>query len=65
MTNTEPTIAPAIPLTDEQVKNWRRVLSTLIGPYALIMPVDEVQKMRDRLQDSLNKDEDTDLTSAV
>lgn len=37
-------------LTPEQVENWRRVLSAMIGPYAWVMPVAEVQKIRDRLQ---------------
>jgi hypothetical protein len=46
-------------LTDQQVENWRRILFGTIGPYALIMPRDEIQKCRDRLQagtDALDKE---------
>ena len=45
--------APAcstVQLTPEQVQNWRQVLCGIIGPYALIMPVAIVQRMRDRFQ---------------
>jgi len=37
-------------LTDKQIESWRKVLSTTLGPYALIMPKEEVQKMRDEMQ---------------
>lgn len=37
-------------LTPAQVENWRKTLCGMIGPYALIMPVSEVQKMRDHFQ---------------
>lgn len=43
-------------LTDEQIKSWRQVLSTTLGPYALIMPKEEVQKMRDKMQKHVDKD---------
>lgn len=43
-------------LTDEQIKNWRRVLSMTLGSYAHIMPKEEVQKMRDKMQGHIDKD---------
>lgn len=44
-------------LTDEQIENWRRLLCSQIGPYALIMPKEEIQCYRDKMQertDSIN-----------
>lgn len=37
-------------LIPEQIKNWRNVLLGMIGPYALMMPDEDVQKMRDNMQ---------------
>ncbi len=37
-------------LTPEQIKNYRSVLCGIIGPYALIMPDEEVQRLRDKMQ---------------
>lgn len=37
-------------LNAEQIKSWRRVLAGMIGPWALIMPDDDVQQVRDNLQ---------------
>lgn len=37
-------------LTPDQIKNWRRVLLTMIGSYALIMSDSEVQAIRDEMQ---------------
>lgn len=42
-------------LTKEQLKNWRRTLAMTIGPYALIMPNEEVQEIRDKMQKDLNE----------
>ena len=42
------------PLTDEQIENWRRVLCGMLGPYALIMPKEQVQRLRDKMQGDLN-----------
>lgn len=42
-------------LTDEQVKNWRNVLLGIIGPYALIMPKEDVKKMAEKFQEEINK----------
>lgn len=39
-----------VSLTPEQVENWRRALCGILGPYALVMPVAAVQRMRDRFQ---------------
>jgi hypothetical protein len=38
------------PLTDQQVENWRRILTAQLGPYALIMTREQIQEYRDRLQ---------------
>jgi predicted DNA-binding transcriptional regulator len=40
-------------LTDQQVENWRRVLVGMIGPYALITPREEIQKLRDKMQNDV------------
>lgn len=37
-------------LTSEQIQNFREVLVGMIGPYALIMPDEEIQKFMDKLQ---------------
>jgi hypothetical protein len=41
-------------MTPEQVENWRKVLCEILGPYALIMPVEDVHKFRDKLQKKVN-----------
>jgi hypothetical protein len=40
-------------LTPEQIKNWREVLCGMIGPYGLMMPPEEVQRLRDTMQSRL------------
>ena len=45
------------PLTLVQIENFRRVLLSMIGPYALIMPAEDVQLFRDRLQQQINDHE--------
>lgn len=42
-------------LTDEQIKNWRKVLVGMIGPYALIMPKEEIQAFRDKTQNAVQQ----------
>jgi predicted DNA-binding transcriptional regulator len=42
-------------LSNEQVENWRRVLCGILGPYALIMPKEQIQKFRDKMQERVNK----------
>ena len=43
-------------LTDEQVENWRKILAMTFGAYTHIMPKEEVQKMRDKMQEHVDKD---------
>lgn len=43
-------------LTDEQLDNWRKVLAMHFGPHAYMMPEEEVQKMRDKMQEHVDKD---------
>lgn len=38
-------------LSKEQIENWRKVLCHQLGPYALIMPEEQIQAIRDRMQD--------------
>ena len=44
----------SITLTDEQVENWRRVMITVIGPYATLMPRKEIEKMAAMMQKDIN-----------
>jgi len=43
------------PLTEEQIKNWRMILFDKLGPYALIMPVEQVQALRDKMQKNVQE----------
>ena len=50
-------------LTPSQIENWRKMLVKSFGPYALIMPVADIQLARDRMQkafDNIPIDEDHD-----
>lgn len=40
-------------LTPEQVENWRKVLRGAIGPYASIMPEEQIQELVARMQSQL------------
>jgi hypothetical protein len=40
-------------LTSGQIKNWRIMLFTIIGPYAYFMPDEEVQRYKDAMQSRL------------
>lgn len=42
-------------LSEEQIKNWRRVLIGMFGPYALLMPKEQIQLFRDRLASGLTQ----------
>lgn len=42
------------PLTPEQIKNWRHVLAATIGPFALVMPDDLIQRFCDMSQAIIN-----------
>ena len=37
-------------LSPKQIKSWRRVLCGMIGPYALVMPKEQIQVFRDKMQ---------------
>jgi len=39
-----------VTMTDEQIENWRRVLCKILGPYAMIMSKEDIQKFKDRMQ---------------
>ena len=41
-------------MTKEQIENWRKVLVLTFGPYALIMPDEDIIKLRDKMQDKIN-----------
>lgn len=41
-------------LTPEQVENWRNVLLSYLGPYALIMPEKDVNKMKNVFQEKID-----------
>ena len=47
-------------LTDKQLENWRKVLSTTLGPYALLMSKEEVQVMRDKMQGKIDENKTLD-----
>lgn len=49
--NPEPEPAPQPELTAEQIKNWRIAMVGMFGPYALIMPEDQIQRLRDNMQE--------------
>lgn len=37
-------------MTDEQIQNWRKILCGMLGPYAIIMPKEQIEKFRDKMQ---------------
>ena len=43
-------------LTSEQIQNWRRILCLQLGPYAFIMPEEEIQAIRDKMQQETDKE---------
>ena len=40
-------------LTPEQIKNWRNVLCGMLGAYAFLMSDEDVQAMRDTMQEKM------------
>jgi hypothetical protein len=48
-------------MNDEQVANWRRVLTGQLGAYALIMPKEQIIALRDKLQGQVNAINPMDL----
>ena len=47
-------------ITEKQIENWRSVLVGMIGPYALIMPKEDIQKFRDITQNKINDKHSTE-----
>lgn len=43
-------------LTPEQIKNWRNALVGILGPWALIMPPEDIQAFRDKMQAEADKE---------
>ena len=42
-------------LTDEQVENWRAVLSVILGPYAFLMSREQIRAWRDKTQAEVDR----------
>lgn len=42
-------------MTDEQIENWRKMLSRQIGVMAYLVPASQIQALRDKLQADLDK----------
>jgi len=45
----------AEPLTEEQIENWRKILCLTLGGYALIMPAEEIEAIRTKMQADVNE----------
>ncbi len=41
-------------MTEEQIENWRKILLPMFGPYALIMPEEEIILFKNRAQENIN-----------
>lgn len=37
-------------LTPDQVRNWRKILCRMLGPYAFVAPVVQIRAFRDKFQ---------------
>ena len=44
-----------IKLTDEQIENWRAILCLTLGPFALVAPREEIQKIANTMQNLINQ----------
>lgn len=53
------------PMTPEQIENFRRVLSRMIGPYALLAPAEQIVAIRDSIQAAVDKAGETTAEPAV
>ena len=42
-------------LTEQQIENYRKVLINVFGPYALIMPIEQIQAYRNKIQGMVNQ----------
>lgn len=47
-------------MTEDQIKNWRKILTGMFGAYALIMPESEIIIFKNKLQEDIDKDMDKD-----
>jgi len=47
-------------LTEEQIKNWRMILSMQYGVPPHVFTEDQIYKMRDNLQDIFDENEEKD-----
>jgi hypothetical protein len=45
----------AAKLTPEQIANWRTAMVGTFGSYALIMPEEQIQRLRDKMQEWANE----------
>lgn len=45
-----------LPMTSEQIKNFRTVLLGMLGPYALLMTDEQIVQMRDKFQKKLDNE---------
>lgn len=43
------------PLTPEQLARWRTVLTPLVGPAALLLPAEDIERLRQRIQEGANQ----------
>ena len=41
-------------LTDKQIEKYRKVLVGIFGSYALVMPKEQIQEYRDKVQRQIN-----------
>ena len=53
----KPKIVTEEQLTAKQIENWRTVLVMTLGPYALLMPDEQVQAMRNKFQVHMDEQE--------
>ena len=44
-------------MTDKQIENWRKILVVTLGPYAMLMPKEEIVAIRDTMQGQCNPPE--------
>ncbi len=45
-------------MTPEQIKNWRNVLISALGPYALLMPEADIIAYKNKMQEAIDVRED-------
>lgn len=41
-------------MNEQQIQSWRKILSTKLGLYVLIMPKEQIEAIRDRMQEDIN-----------